>query len=70
MRLPVGYKRLNPFDARILQVLSFALRPLTTSQVAQMSNISFNATTKHLAVLKRQGKVGSSRMGNRIMWFI
>lgn len=70
MRLPVGYTRLNPFQARILQVLSFALRPLTTSQVAQMSNISFNATIKHLSILKGQGKIRNSRMGNRILWFI
>ena len=68
--IPTGFKRLNPFQARILQVLSFALRPLTTSQVAQMSGISFNATTKHLGILKRQGKIRNQRMGNRILWFI
>ena len=68
--IPTGYKRLNPFEARILQVLSFALSPLTTSQVAQMSNISFNATSKHLAILRRRGKIRMSRMGNRILWFI
>ena len=68
--MPAGFRPLNPFQARILQVLSFALRPLTTSQVAQMSGISFNATTKHLSRLKSQGKIRNQRMGNRILWFI
>ncbi len=68
--IPTGYKRLSPFQARILQVLSFALRPLTTSQVAQMGGMSFNATTKHLTILRGQGKIRMHRMGNRILWFI
>ena len=67
---PFRFKPMNPFEARILQVLSFALRPLTTSQVSQMSRVSFNATMKHLTILHRQGRIRMQRMGNKIMWFI
>ena len=67
---PFGFKQPNPIQGRILQVLSFALRPLTTSQVSQMGGISFNATMKHLTLLHRQGRIRMRRMGNKIMWFI
>ena len=67
---PFGFKQPNPFEARILQVLSFALRPLTTSQIAQMSGISYNTAVKHLSALHRQGRIRMNRMGNKILWFI
>ncbi len=68
--IPARFKQLNPFQARILQVLSFALRPLSTSQVSQMAGISFNTTMKHLTSLRGQGRIRMSRMGNKILWFI
>ena len=69
MTWPGPFKQPNPFEARILQVLSFALRPLTTRQIAQMSGISYNTVVKHLGVLRGQRKIRSQRMGNKIVWF-
>lgn len=60
----------NPYETMILQVLITAFRPLTTSQVAQFSGISYNTAVSYLNKLKKQRKVKSKREGNRIYWNI
>jgi len=61
---------LDPYEARILQVLAFALRPLTTRQISQMSMISYNTTREKLKTLKKLKKIQMQRQANRIYWYL
>lgn len=60
----------NPYDARILQVLALAKRPLTTRQISAYSGISYNTTTGHLKTLLKKNTVIKKRESNRIYWMI
>ena len=64
------FQPMNPYDARILQVLAFAMRPLTTSQVSQMANMSYNNTRARLEKLYNTRRIRKNKAGNRIYWTI
>lgn len=66
----LGIRLPNPYESRILQVLAFSLRPLTTRQVARFSGISYNTTVIYLRRLNRQRKIKKAVRGNRIYWYL
>jgi len=63
-------ERCNPYEARIIEVLVAARRPLTTVQVSNFAVISYNTTRKYLDALFNKRKIDSKRVGNRIYWVI
>lgn len=60
----------NPYEERILNVLIWSFRPLTTRQIASFAGISYNTTVVHLRNLNKKRKVNKKTRGNRIYWRI
>jgi predicted transcriptional regulator len=71
MFLP-GYKisapEYNPFEERILKILSVARRNLTTRQISFYSGISYNSAKHNLNALAKKGLVKKKELANRIYW--
>ena len=54
----------------ILNVLYWAQRPLTTSEVAKYADISWNTAKKYLQRLYQQRYVKRGEKGNAIYWWL
>lgn len=59
---------LNIYEQSILRLLKTARRPLTTTQVAQKLNISWETAKKYLDSLNRKRYISKQNLGNRIYW--
>ncbi len=64
----IAKPRFNPFEDRVLRVMRVARRPLTTSQVAEFSGISFSAAKANLLRLMNKRLIKSVAFKNRIYW--
>lgn len=61
---------LNPYEERILRILSRGRRALTTSQVSQFSGISYNTTKDYLTLLNNKKKIRKRTESNKIYWWV
>jgi DNA-binding transcriptional regulator YhcF (GntR family) len=64
----INKPKYNPFQERILKILSLAQRRLTTRQVAFYSGISYNTVKKNLEKLEKSNLVKNKILANRIYW--
>lgn len=60
----------NVYERAILSLLRTARRPLTTSQVADKLDISWETAKKYLSSLNRRRHISRKSEGNRIYWRI
>ncbi len=60
--------KFNVYEERIIRLLMVAYRPLTTQQISNNTDLSYNTTVKHLRNLKKKRIVSSQSESNRIYW--
>lgn len=60
--------RLKPQEHRILKVLLEHNYLLTTTQVSEMANISWNTADKYLEEFFKLGWIDKRKKGNRVYW--
>jgi len=61
---------LNQTEKLLINVLYFAHKPLSTSEVAKRSQMAWQTAKKHLETLQRFGLLDSMKKGNAIYWWI
>lgn len=61
---------LNPAEKRIVTVLYHAQKPLSTSDIATRSELSWATTKKYLDVLHRNKLLRKGKQGKAIYWWI
>ncbi|MHA1382107.1 MAG: winged helix-turn-helix transcriptional regulator [Candidatus Helarchaeota archaeon] len=62
-------KQTNPYEIAILRLLRLANRPLTTSQIAQRTGMSWKTAKKYLEKMRGK-KVRRQKKGNKIFWHL
>lgn len=61
---------LNPSEKRIINVLYYAHKPLTTSDIAKRSGLAWQTTRKYLDKLHRKKLLRRAKKGKAIFWWI
>lgn len=61
---------LNPAEKRIVTVLYHAQKPLSTSDIATRSELSWATTKKYLDSLHRKKLLRKGKQGKAIYWWI
>lgn len=60
----------NIYEERLLKVLLFAFRPLSTTQISKFSGIGYSTTVTYLNQLRQKSKLKYVKNGNKILWEI
>jgi DNA-binding IclR family transcriptional regulator len=61
---------LNPAERRIVTVLYHAQKPLSTSDIAKRSEMSWATTKKYLTTLYEKKLLRRAKKGKSIYWWI
>lgn len=61
---------LSPTEKLLVNVLYYAHKPLSTSEIAKRSHMAWQTAKKHLGILKRFGLLDNMKKGNSIYWWI
>lgn len=62
--------QLNVHEKRIVNVLYYAHKPLSTSDIAKHSELSWQTTKKYLEELHKHGFLNNGKKGNAVFWWI
>jgi len=61
---------LNPYERKIMKELYYAGKPLTTNEVAEKSDLSWQTAKKHLEQMRERGLLNHGKKGSAIYWWI
>ena len=61
--------KLKPQESRILKTLLEHNYHLSTTEIADISNVSWNTADKYLKVFLKREWVGKRKRGNRVYWW-
>jgi len=60
--------KLKPQESRILKTLLEHNYHLSTTEIADISNVSWNTADKYLKIFHKKGWISKRKRGNRVYW--